>query len=399
MRVMNQHSIKYHHIKWIYTLVSRGQAVSRVQLAQMTGLSKTTVSALVEELIQNGYLIEKGTDNASSPGRKAHLLRINGEGNLVAVVAWHRHELCGALIDAQNRTVMRCEAAMPENGDYVEETVRLLKENLLLQAKHSRVLGVCVVVPSMVDDRKQQIISTVLGLEEGNDAVQRLRKALPGYPMAILNDTACYAYAEYMLGDIAEDEYIFVNIGKGVGAVLLSKGVMLRGANGMTTQFGHSSVDRNGPLCSCGNRGCLERMIGEGALPELVEKFGLQEAFAGVRKIRFRDLGALTAANDERALALAEHLAEDLAYGLSNLITLFNPQLVVIGGYGMHMGEAFLAFVNQRLKHMGFPQFVQDTRLRFARVDEHAELSGAAGYYLDRHFVFDGSMNDKLILT
>ena len=399
MRTLNQQSIKYHHIKWIYTLVRRGQAVSRVQLSQLTGLSKTTISALVEELIQSNYLQEKGIEHVSSPGRKAHLLQLNGNENFVAVVAWHRHELCGALVDTCNRTSIRCELHMPDNADYVKETVTLLKDNLLPYAKDKRVMGICVVVPSMVDDRRQQIISTVLGLGENNDAVERLRKALPDHPLAILNDTACYAYAEYMLGDIEQDETIFVNIGKGVGAVLLSKGVMFRGANGMTTQFGHSSIDRNGPLCSCGSHGCLERMIGEGALPELVEQFGLAESFQGLRKIRFRDLGALTAAGDPRALALSDHLAGDLAFGLGNLITLFHPQLVVIGGYGTHLGSSFLSFLHKHLEHTGFPQFVQDAHLRFARVDEHAELTGAAGYYLDRHYQFDGSMNNKLILS
>ena len=398
MQAINQQYIKYNNLKRIYTLVDRQAANSRAQIANVTKLSKTTVSSLVEELIAEGYIVETGTDVSAGLGRKPNLLELDNSRNFVAVVAWHRQRLVAALMNSSAQTVVSVEQDMAEEEDYVAQSVALLERELFPAAAKGRILGVCIVVPSMVDDKNEQIISTVLQLGEKDNVVHRLRKALLGYPLAILNDTACYAYAEYCTSDIQEDEFVFVNIGKGVGAVLLSKGIMMRGANGMTTQFGHFSIDRNGPRCDCGSRGCMERMVGERVLPELVESFSLQGALPAGRKIQFRDVGALVAQKNLAALALVEHLAEDLAYGLSNLVSLIHPQLIVIGGFGMNLGEYYLHCIQKKLEGMGFSQFMKSVHVRFACVDELAELQGAARYYLDQHFTFDGSMANRLIL-
>ena len=398
MKPINQQYIKYNNLKRIYALVDRRIVTSRAQIASVTKLSKTTVSSLVEELIADKYLVETGTDTSAGIGRKPSLLEIDSSQNYVAVVSWHRSKLIGALIDSGARTVVSVQYDMPEGEDYVAQSVVLLEKELFSAAVEGRILGVCIVVPSMVDDKNHQIISTVLQMKEKDNVVHRLRKALWGYPLAILNDTACYAYAEYTASDIQEAEFVFVNIGKGVGAVLLNKGVMMRGANGMTTQFGHFSIDKNGPVCDCGNRGCMERMVGEQALAEWAEKYNLRSLLPMDRKIQFRDVGVLVAKENAAALDMVAHLAEDLAYGLSNLVSLLHPQLIVLGGFGVNLGEYFLQCVEQKMVGLGFPQFMKDVQVRFACVDEHAELGGAARYYLDQHFAFDGSMANKLIL-
>ena len=80
--------------------------------------------------------------------------------------------------------------------------------------------------------------------------------------MCFLNDTACFAYAESVFTQIEDRHFAYINVSKGVGACLFSDGKMLRVAGAMATQFGHYSIDRDGPRCECGNRGCLECLVG-----------------------------------------------------------------------------------------------------------------------------------------
>lgn len=111
------------------------------------------------------------------------------------------------------------------------------------------------------------------------------------------------------------------------------------GLAAMATQFGHFSVDRNGPLCACGNHGCVERVVGK-ALTERAEACGIDlTRFAG-RKPLYCDIGAMAEDGGVHAKELIKDLAVDLSFAISNLITLFNPSLVVIGGMGVNLGRS-----------------------------------------------------------
>ena len=386
MKTINQQTIKSNHLKLVYSLISKHGFISRAKIAGITKLSKTTISALTDELINTGYIVDTGTDDRTALGRKPNLLALNSSENFVAVIAWYRNSLVSALVDTAGEIRYQQETSLSEE-DNVACIADAVHSSLIPAAGSGRILGVCIVVPAMVDNENKQILSTVLRLRDGDTVIDRIRKAVPDYPLAILNDTACYAYAECVYSNIKKEEVAFINLSKGVGAVLISKGVFLRGANGMMTQFGHYSVDRNGRQCVCGNKGCLECLVGENWL----------ELPAG-NKILFNDLRRLTDEGNSQAISLLERLAEDMAFGLSNLISLFNPKLIVIGGTGIILGERYLSLVKEKLQTVGFPQFVKNVRVRFASIDEQAELKGAARYYLEQHFTFDGNTKDKLFL-
>ena len=103
-------------------------------------------------------------------------------------------------------------------------------------------------------------------------------------------------------------------------------------------------------------------------------------------------------AGDEKARALIGDLGRDLAYGISNLIALFNPSLVVLGGTGVTLGPAFLEAVRTALAGMGFPEFVSRVRVEYSRLGLDAELTGAAQYYIDTHYDFSGNTQQRLFL-
>lgn len=398
--VITQHIIRSENLRQIYHLIDHNAGISRASLANVARLSKTTVSSLVDELIRGRYVMDCGTgdQDVRQQGRHPNALRVDGTANVVAVISWRHTRLDIALVSSDSRMVYRGQVPLGEQSDGVEQICSAFFGTLLPAAGDARMMGVCIIIPGIVDEERKRIFSTVIGVGYDDPVVERLSAALAGYPVCFLNDTACFAYAERVFTPVREPYFAYVNVSKGVGACLFAEGQMLRGAGAMATQFGHFSIDRDGPLCDCGNRGCLECLVGENALGRRAAERGLDVSGLNRRRLQFGDVAALADAGSETARALVGDLGKDLAYGISNLISLFNPSLVVVGGTGVNLGPSFLESIRTALAGMGFPEFVSRVRVEYSQLGLDAELTGAAQYYIDTYYDFTGGTQRQLFL-
>ena len=389
MKKYNQLLIKDNNKKQVYQMIEDMPGTSRTQIAEQMKLSKTTVSALVDELMQEGYVVDEGTMASGRQGRKPNSLTVNSHHNSVIVLNWHKDSLEIALVNSALNITMCREYDMKGAKDARLELGRCFEEFVESQCVNLHVMGVCVIIPGMIDQKHDQIISVVLPAENnGNYKISRLRGLLKGYPLAILNDTACFAYAENAFGNLESESYIYININDGVGAALIHGGRLLGGASGMSTQFGHFSVDRDGAPCPCGNRGCLENQIGELALPKRFREFQVGFEKKQGDKLLFKDLAALVKEGDENAVKLMSAMAEDFAYALCNAVSLFHPEVIIVGGIGRKLGGTFLEMVKERIGRMGFRQFVSDVEVVYTRLGEASVVRGAAKYYINQYFKF-----------
>lgn len=397
MKKYNQLLIKDNNKKQIYQLIEDFPGISRTQIAEQLKLSKTTVSALVDELMHENFVIDEGASASSRQGRKPNSLVVNNSDNYVIVLNWHKDNLEIALVDsAMNITLCR-DYDMKDTGDALAQLKGYFEEFRESQCVDVNVMGVCVIVPGMIDEKNDEIISVVLPTEsQGNYKISRLRSILEGYPLAILNDTACFAYAETVFGKLDGENYIYININDGVGAAIIHDGYLLSGASGMATQFGHFSVDRNGYSCTCGNKGCLENQIGELALSRLFEEFGIEVQKNSGEKILFKDLAVLVKTGDKNAVKLMSYMAEDFAYALCNAISLFHPELIIIGGIGRKLGETFLQMLKGKMQQFGFRQFVSDVDVVYTKLGEASVVRGAAKYYINKYFKFSDMEGSQL---
>lgn len=399
MKIFSQQIIKSTNKKQIYSLINDIPGISRAQLAAITKLSKTTVSALTDELIQERYIVDEGAAESNKMGRKPNSLAVNSRDNCFVVLNWHKRNAEIALVDAGIHIKQCRDEALDESCDYVPQLKKILTGFIEESCQGKRVLGICIIVPGIIDTEKKSIYSMVLSVEGENNSILRLREKIPDYPMAFFNDTACFAYAENVYGSMEGKSYVYLNLNEGIGATLVYEGNILKGANGMATQFGHFSIHRDGKPCICGNRGCLENEIGELALTRRAKELGVSDRFGETDYIMFRDVGRLAERQDEKALMLMDALAQDLSFGLSNLIVMFHPECIVIGGMGRKLGQLFLDKVVGYVKETGFLQFVSDVELKYTSLKEEAVLLGAAKYFTDMHLQFMEDMQDKLILS
>ena len=177
----NQLLIKDNNKKQIYQLIEDFPGISRTQIAEQLKLSKTTVSALVDEMMQEMFVIDEGASESNRQGRKPNSLTVNNSTNYVIVLNWHKDNLEIALVDSAMNIVLCREYDMKNTGDALAELKGYFEEFREAQCVDIHVMGVCVIVPGMIDEKHDEIISVVLPTEsQGNYKISRLRSMLDG---------------------------------------------------------------------------------------------------------------------------------------------------------------------------------------------------------------------------
>lgn len=401
MKPLNQKAIKQSNLKRIYALVGANEGISRAALAVITGLSKTTVSSLVESLIDKGFLLDGGVSLTSRQGRKPNSLYLNSEENVVLVVNWLPTKLQLGCVNLTGKLSSFRETSFDPAQDYAQQITQAylaLRSGIERRSPTLRILSLCIIVPSIIDPFRKRIVTSILPIQSGEWVIRRLRAAIPDIPMAIFNDSACFAYSEAANHPLEHTPSIFLNLSSGVGAVMFSDGKMLRGANGLTTQFGHFSVLRNGPLCRCGNRGCLEQRIGESVLAKRAIEFMSTEQLDAFGRLTYESLGAAADAGIPEFCRMADSMASDLAFALGNFITLYRAEKCIIGGAGRRLGHFFFQQLQEHLTVCGFREFVQGCELQYSRAPKHTEFTGAALYFIDSHYQFEAELSGTLFL-
>jgi glucokinase-like ROK family protein len=330
---------------------------SRADLAAATGLNKTTVSNLVDELIANGFVREIGRD-ASGGGRPGVLLELNPDGGWIIGGEFGVGHMTVIVANLRASIAWRREAAFDK--DTGQDVVLQRLDGLLRQAKQyaqrtdRRLLGVGVTVPGLVD-----VSSGVLVFEPNmgwRDVPLRERLAAKlQMPVFIDNDANAAALAERYFGaaqDVEDFVYVVANIGLGAGLVV--GGQILAGASGYAGEAGHTTIDPDGPLCRCGNRGCWERLASQRALIERVEdavRTGRSSRITSIVKGGEITLPAILDAARDGDQVARQALAETGTYlgiGIANLVNLLNPQLVAFGG-SLSLAHEFLMPAAQRV--------------------------------------------------
>ena len=400
MKLVNQQLIKNSNLKRIYHFVHQSQGISRAQLAKQSHLSKTTVSALVDELLERNFLMDTGTSDWGHVGRKPNSLHLKPEQHYVAVMCWGEQGITGQLVDICGSGLDRHCLSVSPSESYVRSSQRLFSEKLLPSIDRKQLLGICIVVPAMIDPDAREIFSTTFPLpdRQTEDTVGQLERAFPEYPVALLNDTACTAYAEKIYTGIREKDFAFINFSRGIGAALFIQDTLLGKATASCTQFGHYSIDPNGEECSCGNRGCLELAIGESSLPARLAKAGGRSPLKKLDHITYQELGRSAIYGDAAARKVILEIASDLCLALGNLVCTVHPRLIIIGGKGKDLGPVFLEDVQEILKNTGFRRMLDSVRIRYGLLDENACFNGAMKYFFDIHYNFTQDMTGRFFI-
>lgn len=319
--------------------------LSRADLAAKTGLNKATVSSLVRNLLKAGWLREAGPNNtATEVGRPGINLEPSPEAgyfigaeigvNFISVI------IANFAIEIVSRRYENTDKLLNQEA-ILERFIYLLSEGRDQIARAGRTLfGIGVGVPGLVDvSTGKLLIAPNLGWLEV-ELRQLIQNAFEA-PTFIANEANLAALGESYFGagqDISH--MLYVSSGVGIGGGIVSNGRLMEGATGFAGEVGHMTVDRNGPTCNCGNRGCWETVAGEEALLKRVQSamsknpdsWIAEECHGNPDRVTLPVIVKAADQGDPVALDALKETAEWLGVGIASLMNILNPQRVVFGG-------------------------------------------------------------------
>ena len=381
--------------------VRRGGARSRLDVSQRTGLSRTVVAQRVAELVDRGLVTETGI-GPSTGGRPPRQLRFDAEAGHLLVADLGATSIAVAVTDLDG-AVLHFDEEAADIADGPEPIIGRVES--LLDALESRpgwsgpLRGIGIGVPGPVEfPTGRPVAPPIMPGWDGYPIRERLAARYEA-PVWVDNDVNLMALGEWQYGvAVGHDNVVFMKIGTGIGAGLISDGLLHRGAQGAAGDVGHIGViGHGGVLCRCGNIGCLEAVAGGAALArdgETAANDGRSPALALALShhgtVTARDVAAAAARGDAVSVELLQRAGRYVGYALASIVNFFNPSLIVVGGGVAGSGDVFVAAIREIVYGRSLPLATRELAIRRSSLGPRAGVMGAAAMVLDGLFSPDG---------
>lgn len=402
-------TLKAHNRRVLLLALLRSQPISRVRLARLCGLSTTTVTKMVAELMALGVVSEAGPDIVAvrpGAGRPPLALQLVAESRTVIGIHIGAHRVRLALCDVNAQLLARCvlpiQAREPAEACLarIAAAARSLLDQALIDqalidqvgdpigdgAVDGRLLGVGIGASGLTDTAAGiNVMAPNLGWR--NVPVRELMHGMLGLPVMVDNNMRCIALAESLYGaGRGVDSMAYVHAGMGAGAGFIVDGDLYRGAGFGAGEIGHwTMLPRGGRRCRCGNNGCLETLISE---PGIVERARQIDPY--VVEQSEHPLQAIFAEARRGHAGLRSLMGETgfyLGIALANLINVMNPELIVLGGLLQEGFDLLRVEVENTMRRHVFGGLGERVALVPATFGEYAGEIGAAALALDQ-FLF-----------
>jgi len=355
--------------------------ISQADIARATGLSRTTVSTLVSELKEAGLVADIDTKSAHAHGgRPGVQLVLRNPSHVVVGIDFGHSHVAIAVADLAHNVLAERWYDLHVNREAaraLDVAADLFAEVLSeVSAERTSVLGVGMGIPGPVDRAhgtagSATILPGWVGLRIAAEMEQRLE-----IPVQIENDANLGALAELTWGAGRDcSNFAYIKAATGIGAGIVINGRLLRGATGTAGEIGHTTLDEAGPLCYCGNRGCLETVASGPAIVQLVGRVN-GETLTLSRIVELASGGDLRC---RRALADA---GREIGVAVAGLCNLINPERVIVGGLMSQSGEVLLAPLRESIRRHAVQAAAETVDVRAAVFVERAELLGSVALAL-----------------
>ena len=323
-KVLNISELKINN-RYIILDALRHCSISRAELSKITGLAKSSVTTLTNEMISQGILCEAGlAQKSNKAGRTRILLDINGNYGFSVGINLHRKKISVAAVDIKGKIIFDFLEKTTDFKDSDQAMKHIIDKlnNKIIEAKLdiNRLVGIGVSSPGPVDYKNGVILEPPNFALFNNCEIVNKIKNVYCCPVFLENNSVSSALYEHYYINELKGSTLFVIISDGIGGVLLQNGEIYRGAYGIAGELGHISVDSKGDVCACGNRGCLEQYA---TLAALKSRFGFED---------YTQIVDLAKAGDKKALEIIEFLANTLGRAFVGAVNLFDLDRIVLYG-------------------------------------------------------------------
>ncbi len=359
------------------------ESMSRSELSLKTGLTRAAVSFIAGNMIEEGIIVETGkTDTAI--GRKPIMLDINPDGGYVFGIDINRKGCYIGLVDFKGNLRDKDEFLLDRVGSTEEALKRIAGsiERMIPANKieKCKVKGIGISAPGPLDVYGGIILNPPnFDLWHGVKIYDFFKERFP-YSVCLENNANAYALYEKNYGNAVNfGNFVLIAVTTGVGAGIVINQKLYRGADGFGSEIGHMSIDYKGPLCSCGNKGCLELFT---SVPAILE----YAASKGTEVSSWEEIADRAAAGDAKCLALVRREARFLAIGIVNFINLMETEAVVLSGDISYRPRQITDMIKEDIAAFSITRRLHSVSVIGANVIKDLNIVAAASIIFDRYF-------------
>ncbi|WP_077602116.1 ROK family transcriptional regulator [Oceanobacillus sojae] len=352
--------------------------ISRAQIAKDSKLTPPTVSSFVKELLEEGLVKEKDLGK-SNGGRKPTMLEINYHHFYIIGVDSGSSRVDVILSDLSGKIYERISADFPNNMSKEQFLIILssaVRDILSKVTRPDKVLGIGVAMHGVVQvETGTSLIAPSLGLE--NIPIKETLENEFNLEVYVENDARAMALGESWFGEYGDqDSMMTINIGNGVGSGLVVDGNLYHGAQDIAGEIGHMMIDIHGEVCECGNKGCLQTFISGSSIARRANKLR-EEHFASGKDVYEAMQNGNTSLKE-----VFEETGMLIGIGITNLIHVVNPKLIVLGGGVMNAEEMLLPAIHKTIAQHALTPEAKETKVVVSKLGKDAALLGATALVL-----------------
>jgi len=375
--------------------VRRQGPCSRTAIALELGIGEPTASRLVRDLLAREVLVQDGFET-SSGGRRRERVRLNPATACAIGIHVAMRRVRGALIDLAGET-LASEVGDDVTGNSVAETIEAITrtiKRLAGAASGRRLCGAAIGISGIIHEHGQVSREFTQAERWHNVPVADIVEQQSGLRALLLNDVHAAALGELQMGNIrGVRNLVYLHLGDGIAAGIVANGALCRGATLNAGEIGHLIVEENGPICYCGNRGCLESL----ASPRAVVEACRNAAAMGVRTlaldhaaspdaIAFDHILAAAAQGDRLTTNLLTDAGRRLGQVAANLINVFDPEVLMLGGLLAGPRNVLVETLERTTRARILPVMRDATRIEVSQLKDSASMLGAGALVLDELF-------------
>lgn len=359
--------------------------ISRADIARDTKLTPPTVSKIVSDLLHSELIMESEI-GASLGGRKPTLLTINTDRFHVIGLDIGPTSVRGILTNLTGKLIEKSHSPIIESitNEKLIILIKKLVTKLVSAHEEKEIIGIGIGMHGAVDvERGIALFAPMLHLKDVY-LKSELEKIFD-VPVKIDNDVRAMAFGEYWYGYGEHNEnMVTVNLGHGVGAGIILNGKLFHGEHDLAGEIGHMTVDLSGKLCSCGNIGCWQTLVSGPSIAEEA-KHALQQGRDSILKdkiIEGKTVYEAAVSGDTLAIDILAKTGEYIGIGLTNVIHMFNPEKIIIGGGVSGASEFILQHIKEAITQRGLTERAKTTEISCSTRGPFSTATGAASLIL-----------------
>ncbi len=376
-RVASNEFVRDINRRVVLNLIRTRQPISRADLARLCGLQRSTISLIVEQLIQERWVLE-GPTGRLPRGRRPTFLRLNNDRAIIGVDI-RPSQITVALADVNGKFTSQETLETPRDPDVgLKETIAAIRR-ASQNARDKKIEGVGISLPGRCSKESGKLVFAPNLRWPETDIRGPIEKAT-GLEVELENAANACVLAAVWFDHVRDKNLVVVTVSEGIGAGVLANGKLVRGRSGMAGELGHVPLDREGPACGCGSRGCWEVFASNRAGLRYYE-----ETAAAPQGLSFPELLTRAEGGDIRALNAVEKMARYLGLGMRMIVVALAPERIIVLGDLTRSWRLFGSIIEAEVRAQILPGGSMPI-VQPANEDGMARLRGAVALMIQKHF-------------